>query len=148
MARQPKDRPDVKVFAEIAMIDQLVTNRLDRVLPEGLSHAQFGVLSHFCRHSEVATPVELARAFQVTKGAMTNTLQRLESQGYVAIEPDPADGRRKLVAITPEGQTVHHQALSALRPMTESLRSAFTEAEFAAALPFLKALRVWLDESR
>lgn len=148
MARQVKDRPDVKVFAEIAMIDQLVTSRLERALPDGLSHAQFGVLSHFCRHGESATPAELARAFQVTKGAMTNTLQRLEAQGYVTVEPDPADGRRKLVEITPDGRTVHYQALSALRPMTESLRSAFTEAEFVAALPFLKALRTWLDEMR
>jgi hypothetical protein len=30
----------------------------------------------------------------------------------------------------------------------EALRGAFTDAEFAAALPFLKALRIWLDENR
>ncbi|MDR3511731.1 MAG: MarR family transcriptional regulator [Caulobacteraceae bacterium] len=148
MARRPQDRPDVKVFSEIGMIDQLVTNRLERVLPDGLSHAQFGVLTHFCHQGEVATPAELARAFQVTKGAMTNTLQRLEAQGFVAIEPDPQDGRRKLVAITPDGQAAHLAALHAMRPMTESLRSAFTEEEFVAALPFLKALRTWLDETR
>jgi DNA-binding MarR family transcriptional regulator len=149
MARAPKDRPDVKVFAEIAMIDQLVTNKLERVLPAGLSHAQFGVLSRLCRETEAAaTPAELARAFQVTKGAMTNTLQRLEAQGLVTVAPDPDDGRKKLVTVTPAGQSVQYAALHALRPMTESLRSAFTEAEFVEALPFLKALRAWLDETR
>jgi DNA-binding MarR family transcriptional regulator len=146
--RPPIDRPDVQVFTEIGVIDQLVMNRLARVLPEGLSHAQFGVLSHFSRQGQATTPAELARAFQVTKGAMTNTVQRLETQGFVAIEPDEADGRRKRLSITPAGQTAHDTALAAMRPLTESLRSAFTEAEFKAALPFLKALRTWLDESR
>lgn len=148
MARSPQDRPDVRIFAEIAMIDQLVTNRLERVLPVGLSHAQFGVLSHLVRDGSTTTPAELARNFQVTKGAMTNTLQRLEAQGLVTVEPDPSDGRKKLVSLTPAGQTTHMTALSALKPMTENLRSAFTEAEFVAALPFLKALRIWLDEMR
>lgn len=148
MARAPQDRPDVKVFAEIAIIDQLVTNRLERVLPVGLSHAQFGVLTHLARDGSATTPAELARVFQVTKGAMTNTLQRLEAQGMVTVAPDPDDGRKKLVALTPEGKGALMTALSALRPMTDSLRSAFTEAEFVAALPFLKALRIWLDETR
>jgi DNA-binding MarR family transcriptional regulator len=147
MARQPKDRPDVEVFTQIAIIDQLVSNRLDRVLPEGLSHAQFGVLSRLERLGET-TPAELARGFQVTKGAITNTLQRLETQGFVTIEPDANDGRRKRVAITPEGLAVREAALIAMRPLHDTLRSAFTEAEFVEVLPFLHALRTWLEEAR
>lgn len=147
MARQPKDRPDVEVFTQIAIIDQLVSNRLDRVLPEGLSHAQFGVLSRLERLGET-TPAELARGFQVTKGAITNTLQRLEVQGFVTVEPDPDDGRRKRVAITPEGLAVRDAALVAMRPLHDTLRSAFTEAEFIEVLPFLHALRTWLEEAR
>ena len=147
MARQPKDRPDVEVFTQIAIIDQLVSNRLDRVLPEGLSHAQFGVLSRLERLGET-TPAELARGFQVTKGAITNTLQRLETQGFVTVEPDASDGRRKRVAITPEGLAVREAALIAMRPLHDTLRSAFTETEFVEVLPFLHALRTWLEEAR
>jgi DNA-binding MarR family transcriptional regulator len=148
MARRPKDRPDVQVFTEIGVIDQMVANRIERALPHGLSHAQFAVLTYFTRYGGPASPAELAGLFQLTKGAMTNTLQRLEAQGFVAVEPDPADGRRKLVSLTAAGLAAHDAALIALRPMTESLREAFTEAEFEAALPFLKALRTWLDEGR
>ena len=132
----------------IGMIDQLVTSRLERVLPDGLSHAQFGVLTHFCHHGEVATPAELARAFQVTKGAMTNTLQRLEEQGLVKVEADPADGRRKLVTLTEAGARRHMECLMALKPPLDRVRGAFPEAEFEAALPFLQALRAWLDANR
>jgi DNA-binding MarR family transcriptional regulator len=148
MARQPKDRPDVQVFTQIAIIDQLTTNRLERVLPDGLSHAQFGVLTQLGRSAVEVSPAELARAFLLTKGAITNTLQRLESQGYIAIETDPADGRRKKIAITPAGVVAHDTAMAALRPLHEQLRTAFTEAEFREVLPFLNALRAWLEETR
>jgi DNA-binding MarR family transcriptional regulator len=146
MARPLKDRPDVQIFTEIAAIDRLVTNKLDRVLPHGLSHAQFAILRRFAHQGGISTPAELARAFQVTKGAITNTLHRLEAQGFIAIGADPADGRRKLVSITPAGVAAHAAAIAAMRPMMDSLRSAFTDAEFAEAAPFLAALRIWLDE--
>ncbi len=148
MAPAPKDRPDVQVFTEIGIIDQLVTNRLERVLPQGLSHAQFGVLTHFARRGGQESPAQLAKAFQVTKGAMTNTLQRLEAQGFIRIEADAADGRRKQVSITPKGLEAHDAGLMAMRPQMEAMRSAFTDTEFRAALPFLTALRTWLDENR
>lgn len=143
-----RDRPDVQVFTEIAIIDQLVTARLERSLPDGMSAAQFGVLTHFCRRGGVETPAQLARAFQVTKGAMTNTVQRLEAQGFVHVMPDETDGRRKLVSLTPEGAAAYERAIAALRPYYVGLREAFTDAEFEAAIPFLKALRIWLDENR
>jgi DNA-binding MarR family transcriptional regulator len=148
MSPAPKDRPDVQVFTEIGIIDQLVSNRMERVLPGGLSYAQFSVLVHFTRRGGQESPAQLAKAFQVTKGAMTNTLQRLEAQGFVRIEPDAEDGRRKLVSITPAGVAAHDRGVMAMRPQMEAMRAAFTEAEFAAALPFLKALRMWLDDNR
>ena len=106
------------------------------------------MLTHFCRRGGVETPAQLARAFQVTKGAMTNTLQRLEAQGFVDIVPDQTDGRRKLVSLTAKGAAAYEEAIAALRPYYVDLREAFTDAEFEAAIPFLKALRVWLDENR
>lgn len=143
-----KDRPDVQVFTEVGIIDQLVTARLERSLPDGMSAAQFGVLTHFCRRGGAETPAQLARAFQVTKGAMTNTLQRLEAQGFVEIVPDQSDGRKKLVTITARGAGAYEAAITALRPYYAGLREAFTDAEFEAALPFLRKLRMWLDENR
>ena len=148
MAAEPRDRPDVRVMTEIGIIAQLSQARLDRTLPGGLSAAQFGVLTHFMRRGGVETPAKLAKAFQVTKGAMTNTLQRLEAQGFVRIVGDETDGRRKRVTLTAEGAQAFNGGLGAMKPHLDAMRSAFTEAEFKAALPFLQALRVWLDENR
>ena len=147
MARSLKDRPDVQVFAEIGAIDQLATNRIERVLPEGLTHAQFVVLNHLVLRGEAFTPVQLARAFQVTKGAMTNTVQRLDAAGFVTIQGDANDGRKKWVAISPAGVAIHDRCLAAVRPMIEGLRKVFSEHDFAKVLPFLQALRGWLGEA-
>ena len=69
------------VFNEIGIIEQLARNVFEQVLPDGLKVSQFSILNHFVRLGDDKNPVDLARAFQVTKGAMTNTLQRLEGRG-------------------------------------------------------------------
>lgn len=140
--------PDVELLTEIGIIQQLVHTALERTLPEGLSAAGFGVLTHFMRRGGEESPAQLASAFQVTKGAMTNTLQRLEGAGLVSIRGDEADGRRKLVSLTPAGRAAYEDGLVRLSPRMDGLRQAFSEAEFEAALPFLRALRGWLDENR
>lgn len=141
-------RPDVQVFAEIGVIDQLATTVIDRHLPPGLTSAQFSVLNHLATHGREETPSSLMDVFMVTKGAMTHILQRLESRGLVSVKTDPADARRKRVTITPDGLDVHAAAVGGLKPMMEALRSAFTDEEFAGVLPFLNALRDWLQETR
>jgi DNA-binding MarR family transcriptional regulator len=137
-----------RFFTEIAIIAQLSGTRLDRVLPEGMSRAQFGVLSHFVRLGGQWAPARLARAFQVTKGAMTNTLQRLEAQGYVKINDDPKDARAKLVEITEAGKRAREQAVRATGANLGELAGLIAPAEVKAALPFLENVRKRLDESR
>ncbi|HEX4196407.1 MAG TPA: MarR family transcriptional regulator [Caulobacteraceae bacterium] len=148
MSRAPRSRADVQAFGEIAAIGQLARNRLERALPDGLSQAQFNLLVRLASHGGEENPVSLAQAFQLTKGAMTNTLQRLEAQGFVAIKADADDGRRKRVSITPAGLAAHARGLAAARSAREGLRARFTDTDFETALPFLSALRQWLDENR
>jgi len=148
MSRSPQDRPDIQVFAEIAAIDQLATVRMERALPAGLSKAQFTLLDRLARGDGGETPAELARAFQLTKGALTNTLARLAAAGFITVVADEADARKKRATVTEAGAAAHRQALAALRPITESARRALPETEFAAALPFLQSLKAWLEQNR
>ena len=46
---------------------------------------------------------ELGRRLSVSKQAAAKTIAVLEEQGYVAREPDPEDGRRKRLQVTPRG---------------------------------------------
>jgi DNA-binding MarR family transcriptional regulator len=148
VARTPRSRADVQVFAEIGAIGQLARNRIERSLPNGMSQAQFDVLVHLARRDREESPAALAATFRLTKGAITNTLQRLAAQGFVRVTGDEADGRRKRVALTRAGQAAMNAAIVATRPLMEELRARFTEAQCEAVLPFLAAVREWLDEKR
>ena len=93
----------VALFSEILTADQLVRNRLSKVLPKGMEISHFSVLNHLARSGSERTPAQLAKSFHVTRGAMTNTLGKLEWAGYIHIRPDWDDARRKMVAISPAG---------------------------------------------
>ena len=101
---EPHDPTVIALFSEIVMVEQLARTRLTRVLPRGMQFSHFMVLNHFARLGGEKTPAQLARVFHVTKGAMTNTVGRLDAAGYVHVRPDWEDGRRKWVSLSPAGR--------------------------------------------
>lgn len=136
------------VMTEIGFIEQLARMRLEQQLPKGLRISQFCVLNHFARLGGEQTPAELVRAFQVTKGAMTNTVQRLEARGLVEVTPHPRDGRSKRIRLTAAGYHLRNEGIGALTPVIQELEDEFSIQEFEAALPFLERLRAFLDAAR
>ena len=148
MSKSSSDPPIFRFFTEIGIIEQLARNACERVMPGGLTLSQFAVLNHFARRGGAQSPLSLARAMQVTKGTMTNTLGKLEAKGLVAIAPDPADGRAKLVSLTAAGLALRQAAIAALAPDLESLLGEFGERRFARATPFLAQVRDYLDRAR
>lgn len=137
-----------RLFNEIGIIAQLSGNRFQRVLPQGLTVAQFSLLNHGVRLGDGWTPARLAAAFQVTKGTMTNTLQKLEAKGFVRLDPDPGDARSKRVYLTASGRSAREAALKALVPELAGLPEGFPPALAAEILPALERLRIWLDTHR
>lgn len=137
-----------RVFNEIGIIEQLSRTMFERVMPDGLTLPQFIVLNHFVRLGGEHSPARLAGAFQVTKQTMTSTLQRLERGGYVAIRPDPADGRAKIVSITDDGRAMREACVRALEPALAHVMTIVDQAALAALLPGLVDLRRALDEDR
>lgn len=136
------------LFNEIGIISQLSNAAFEKVLPDGLKVSHFSVLNHLARLGDNKSPSSLASAFQVTKGAMTNTLGRLEARGLVKVKADPVDGRGKRVFITAKGRKARNRSIAELAPLLTELAKALPEKKAAAALPFLKDLRVYLDQAR
>lgn len=137
-----------RIFNEIGIISQLSGAIMTRVLPHGLSMAQFGVLNNFVRLGGERTPAGLAEAFQVTRGAMTNTLARLEAQGFISVRADPEDGRGKIVEITDAGRQAREEALALLMVEANKLEDKIDWTALEGMLPKLEALRKILDEAR
>jgi len=135
-------------FNEIGIIAQLAGNEFERCLPDGLTNSQFSVLNWFLRVDNEATPGRLARAFQVTGGAMTNTLKKLETKGLVKVEPDVQSGRQKRVTITPAGRRVRDKAIAATAPLLVEFGEAFPASRLEKQLKELQNVRQYLDERR
>ena len=138
--------PYVEVFTEIGAIEHYLRAAVTRHLPAGMTHTHFAMLQWFLRHGDGQTPAELARMMLLTKGAITNILQKLEKMGLVVVLADCDDRRKKRVKITRAGLEVSNAIMKDMKAKTEALRDGFTDNEFRAVAPFLKALRVFLSE--
>jgi len=135
----------VALFSEILTNDQLIRNRLTRVLPKGMEISHFSVLNHLARIGDERSPAQLAKSFHVTRGAMTNTLNKLEWAGYVHIRPDWDDARRKMVSISPAGRKACEAAIAAITPMITEMVGELGAAKVRATLPVLRELRAKLE---
>ncbi|MDX2266228.1 MAG: MarR family transcriptional regulator [Hyphomicrobiales bacterium] len=143
-----QDRPAFRLMNEIGIIDQLGKAALEAVLPDGLTVPQFIILNHFVRLGGQRSPSELARAFQVTKGTMTSTLQRLEAKRFIEILSDPEDGRGKRVRITAAGIAARERSIQKLQPVLDMIDQAIGREAIQSLLPVLTQLRIHLDAAR
>jgi DNA-binding MarR family transcriptional regulator len=135
----------VTVFAEIIAIDQMVRAVMAGALPRGMELSQFSVLNHLAHVGGEKTPAQLARAFHLTRGAMTNTIGKLEWAGWVHIRPDWDDARQKLVSISPAGLAARNAAVAAITPLIRDIVAQVGQDRVGRALPVLRELRLRLS---
>jgi DNA-binding MarR family transcriptional regulator len=136
----------VALFGELFMADQLARNRISKSLPKGMELSHFGVLNHLARAGEERTPAQLAKSFHVTRGAMTNTLARLEWAGHIHMRPDWDDARRKFVTISPSGRAARDAAVQVIAPLIADVVQALGADRVRSVLPVLRELRIRLEE--
>jgi DNA-binding MarR family transcriptional regulator len=115
-----------------AVADQLGMNRTD-----------LEVLS-LLWHGGPLTAGQLAEAANLTTGAVTGVVDRLEKAGRVTREADPADRRRVIVKAVEARLEAISGMIEPMRRASGALRDTFSEAELetvrrfvAAAAPFL-----------
>ena len=135
----------VTLFSEMLVADQLIRARLSKALPKGMELSHFTVLNYLAQTPVERSPTDLARTFHLTRGAMTNTLSKLEWAGHVHVRPDWDDARRKRVAISPAGIAARNAALAAILPiMSDAVRDIGTQGT-RAAIPVLRKIRQKFD---
>ncbi len=135
------------LFSEVFIADQLARDLIGKALPKGMQISHFSVLNLLAHLNVERSPAELAEAFHVTRGAMTNTLSRLEWAGHIHIRPDWDDARRKFVAISPAGRAARDAALAAFMPRIADVVRDVGSDRVRAALPVLRALRKQLEDT-
>lgn len=142
----PTNNLAVTLFSEILMVDQLARANVAKALPKGMELSHFSVLNHLAHAGVERTPAQLAKVFHLTRGAMTNTLGKLEWAGWVHIRPDWEDARRKLVSISPTGHAARNAGLAAITPVIADVVNKIGAEKVRAALPVLRELRLRLSD--
>ncbi len=110
--------------------------------------SQFGILNHLARTGDGQTPMRIARAMQVTKGAITNTLGHLERAGHVRITPDINDGLSMKVELAAKGRAARMAAIKAVSPELAAIASLVQPDDVATSLGALERVRRILDKRR
>jgi DNA-binding MarR family transcriptional regulator len=139
------NEPDVRdIAAALRVSIGLLRRRLRQTRPDDeLSLPESSALARLDRAGP-ATPGALAKLEQISPQSMGATLGALEARGLVQRHPDPEDGRRVVLSVTPAGR----EALRARRGprverLAQALSAGFTAAELrqlTAAAPLLERL--------
>jgi DNA-binding MarR family transcriptional regulator len=108
-----------------------------------LTLAELSVLSRLDQHGPCG-PVALAEAEQVSPPVVCATLTGLQRKELVRRDPDPHDGRRAVMSLTPAGRSRLTAQRSALtQRMATTLAGQFTadeRAQLLAVIPLLQRL--------
>ncbi|MER7333317.1 MULTISPECIES: MarR family transcriptional regulator [unclassified Micromonospora] len=77
--------------------------------PMGLTHPQYLVMLALWQYAPLSVR-DLSRLLQLDPGTLSPLLKRLEANGYVRRERDPADERSLAVTLTPAGAALRERA--------------------------------------
>jgi DNA-binding MarR family transcriptional regulator len=83
--------------------------------------------------AEGSTAGELGQRLGVTKQAAGQMVDELVRLGYVTREPDPADGRRRLVRLTPRGVDCLRASAEIFDELLAEWRAQSTDVDAAIA---------------
>jgi DNA-binding MarR family transcriptional regulator len=104
----------------------------------GLKGTQYSLLSHVLKLGPVR-PVDLARAMKIDASTLTRNLKPLIDGGWVTLDAG-ADGRSRLVNITPAGRDKRQEAQRRWRTAQESINQTL-------GVERVLALHALIDES-
>lgn len=111
VAQWNRERPDLDVgpmalIGRLGRLREKIFREQEKVFMRfGLNSAGFDVLATLRRHGApyALSPGALMESMMISSGTVTNRIDQLEKAGLVSREPNPADGRSMIVALTPQG---------------------------------------------
>ncbi|HEY6962652.1 MAG TPA: MarR family transcriptional regulator [Gaiellaceae bacterium] len=120
------------IVDRISSINKRVHAALKDTLSDyGVTPEDWGVLTALRLHRDGrgVSPGALARWLELSSGAMTSRLDRLESSGFVRRVPDPGDRRGIVVELTDEGRAAWESAIEVQGRKEAFFASALTKDE-------------------
>src|SRR5437660_12837484 len=117
-------------------LERLATQSIES-LEVGLS--DFGVME-LLLHKGPQPVNEIGRRIDLTSGAITTAVDRLESRGLVARGAHPTDRRARIVRLTPEGQEQAAKLFGGHKSAMDLAANRLSKAERVELIKLLKKL--------
>jgi DNA-binding MarR family transcriptional regulator len=139
--RQPAREADYVLDDQVGFLlrqaQQRHTNIFAALMIEELTPTQWAVLAKLHECGPCSQNL-LGRQTAMDAATIKGVIDRLTKRGVTAATADPADGRRLLVASTPEGEAIYARG----KPMAERITAATLEPLSAAErVSFVAVLR-------
>ncbi|MEN7536753.1 MarR family winged helix-turn-helix transcriptional regulator [Aurantiacibacter flavus] len=122
-------------------VDGLVKQRT------GISRAQWQTLSSLMHCEGPVTVGDLSRNMHVKWPTAIRVLKELEALELISSEPDPADARARLIAITKEGERIMEEVREVLDPTRARILGALSDEELVACTRMLGVLMREIGEA-
>ena len=135
------------IVERIQGLERRFRRTLEETLEEhGLTYGEWRVLGILRRAGDRAsTPGELSAQLELSSGAMTNRLDRLEHAGLVRRLPDPGDRRGVRVELTDSGDRAWLESTSTQAVKEALVAGALTRREQARLNALLRKLMLEFD---
>lgn len=150
-----EEQPDLDMDALGVVVRVMTLNRrfaddAARALePLGLELFEYDVLSALRRQgSPFSLPATaLARETELSSGAMTNRIDRLEERGLVARRADPEDRRSVIVRLTARGRRAIDEAIGVRLEAAREALEHLSKAELRQLASLLRSVLLSADGS-
>jgi DNA-binding MarR family transcriptional regulator len=144
----PLDLEVEGIVDRVSTINKRIHSALKETLAAyGMTPEDWHVLTRLRlrRSDRAASPGALARDLELSSGAVTSRLDRLESLGYLNRLPDPGDRRGVLVELTPEGRAAWESAIEVQGRKEAFFASALSKDEQVELNALLRKVLVALE---
>lgn len=103
---------------------------INKALSEtGLTFSQGHIMGYLAHSAEPPCVRDMEEHLQLTHPTISGLLARMEKKGFVSLQPDPQDRRRKLVYLSPKGEQYIETMSAVIRQGEEQLVQDFSPVE-------------------
>ncbi len=144
-----RGRLGVRVWLRLLAGAALVTDRLRRSLRDefGVTLPAFDLMAQTHREPRGPTMSELSRRLMVTKGNVSELVERLEKDRLVERHADAIDGRVQHVHLTAAGEALVERMLPAHRAWLSQLMADMDEARLAQLCDLLGTFKAAVSQA-
>ena len=120
--------PLIRLARLSALIESFQTDVLE---PFDLTPSDYGVLAALrgAGRPYALSPSHLHGQLRRSSGGMTKILKRLEAVDFIERTPDPEDGRKSRVVLTPRGLALHDRVFRAFAAESKRLLGELTHRQ-------------------